>query len=381
MLLAALGGLVAGALAQLRGDDRRTRGMALGAFQAQRFEEAGSALAQLSWKTAADWILAARVELAQGRPESAVGALRHVTDSDPRGAEARYLEGSMELQNRHRPWAAEAALLAALKRAPKMTSARQKLFQLYYTFSMKRQCAEQFRALEAFGEPTVDDVYRACVTNRPGAERERLVTKLKEFLAADPSDRRSRLALAEELRKFNRLAEAEQALSGLARSDPIARALRVRVALEQSDLKWADALLADGAPDDRELAPMRGRLALARGDVKRAVHEFRIAHAACPDDREILFGLGKALRLAGDDAAAAPLLETAARCDTLELLIQNLVVPGATSDATALHNLGAACEACGRLPEARAWYRLALGQNPTSSPTRQALARLERQAR
>jgi tetratricopeptide (TPR) repeat protein len=357
-------------------DPRRLREQAAAAVKAERLEEAEAALARLDPKRALDWILQSKVDQARGRPAAALADLAHIPDSDRLGALARYMEGVILLNDLHRAPAAEAALRRAIALDPTAVPPRQTLCFLYYTLSMKPDFAVQFRALEARGSVIFDDVYHACIVTPGGTETQRMVDRLQGFLAADPADRRSRLALAEVLRGLNRLAEAEQVLAVLPQSDIPAQALRARVALDRADLPTVGASLATGPADDSDLAALRGRLALVRRDVPGAIRAFRIAMAAHPDRRDVLLGLGRALRLAGDPRAAAPYLQAAADHDRLALLLQDLVAPGATRNPRLLHELGAACEALRRYPEARAWYRLALTYDPPASKTREDLARL-----
>jgi Flp pilus assembly protein TadD len=173
--------------------------------------------------------------------------------------------------------------------------------------------------------------------------------------------------------------EARQVLAALPEADPQARAIRANLALDQGDLKTAQAILAASPADDPDLAPLRGRLALARRDHHAAIREFQLALATRPDQREILLGLGRALRMAGDNRAAEPYLVAAANLDALQLLIANLVTETAVSDPELFHKLGAACEAIHRIPEARAWYGLSLTYKPSALKTRLALSRLIRE--
>ena len=356
-------------------DLHRLREQATAAVKAERFAEAERALAQLPAKRPWDWILQAKVDQAAGRPDAALADLAHVPDSDRLAALARYSEGYLLFHSLHRAPAAEAALRRAIQLDPKSVQARRELSYLCYILSMKSEFAEQFRALEALGQLTFDDVYHACILLRRGDETRQIIDELNEFLRADPTDSRSRLALAEELRRLDRLAEAERVLGVLPESDTRAQGLRAQVALDRGDLETAQRILTSGQADDPDLAPLRGRLALARRDAKTAVHEYRIARATHPDRREILSGLGRALRMAGDRRAAEPYLKAAADRDQLELLMQSLVAPGAASDAQLLHKLGAACETLHRYPEARAWFSLCYSANPTPE-ARTALARL-----
>ena len=169
---------------------------------------------------------------------------------------------------------------------------------------------------------------------------------------------------------MNRRDEAAKVIEPLPRSDTQAEAMRAGLALDRSDLGEARAILDAGPADDPRLAPLRRPAGASRRDVATAVEQFRIAVAAQPGHRDSLSGLGRALRMAGDAKAAEPYLKAAADLDALELLMQNLISPGAPTDPKLLHKLGAACEALRRFPEARCWYRLALGYDPDADRTR-----------
>jgi tetratricopeptide (TPR) repeat protein len=361
-------------------EPHRLREQAAAAVKAQRYAEAEAALARLNPKRSLDWILQSKVDGARGRPAAALADLAHIPDSDRLGALARHSAGYVWLHNLHRAEAALAAFRRALELDPESLPARRELSRLYYIRGMKAEFAAQFRALEARGQLTFDDVYHACVLVRGGAETRQIIQELREFLAADPADCRSRLALAEELRGLNRVLEAEQVLAVLPESDTEAQALRARLALDRGDPKAAQAMLAAGPRDDPDLAMLRGRLALARRDLPEAIREYRLALAAHPDQRDVLLGLGRALRLAGDHRAAEPYLQAAADRDGLALLMHDLVAPGATRDPRLLHKHGAACERLRLDPEARAWYGLALAYDPSAGDSRAALARLAHRA-
>ena len=87
---------------------------------------------------------------------------------------------------------------------------------------------------------------------------------LARSLAADPDDRWTRLALAENQRKMGHLEESEATLSRLAPDDPRAIATRVQLAMDRGDDRAAERLLATGPAAEPALARLRGRLALSR---------------------------------------------------------------------------------------------------------------------
>ena len=136
-------------------------------------------------------------------------------------------------------------------------------------------------------------------------------------------------------------------------------------------------LLAEGPADHAGLARLRGRMALARRDIPAAVAHFRASLAAEPDHRDGLLGLIQAYRMAGEEDTAGPLQEEVNRHDALVNLLQRAASsPARRGDPRLLHDLGAACEALGLVPEARAWYGLAIARDPTSPEAQAALYRI-----
>jgi hypothetical protein len=82
------------------------------------------------------------------------------------------------------------------------------------------------------------------------------------------------------------------------------------------------------------------------------------------------------LRLSGQDRAAEPLLAAVRRHDVLIDLVRRAAELTSRDDPELLRGLGAACEDLRFLPEARAWYDLALARDPLNSQTQLALHRL-----
>ena len=127
-----------------------------------------------------------------------------------------------------------------------------------------------------------------------------------------------RVALAETLRQIGRRDEAIEVLTVVPESAPDALAVRACIALDRGDDRAAEAILAEGPADHPELARLRGRFALVHHDAPAAVRYFpRRAYSALPDDRDTVFGLGSALAMVGDHAAAAPYLRDSKAYDTL----------------------------------------------------------------
>jgi predicted Zn-dependent protease len=224
---------------------------------------------------------------------------------------------------------------------------------------------------------TFDNVFHWCLTRTTVWEPHERAEDLRKFVAADPDDRWSRVTFAETLRQTGRREEAERVISNLPESDLEARALRARIALDRGDDRAVVAILAAGPPDHAELNRLRGWFALAHHDGPAAVRHFRAAYAAEPDDRNTVFGLGSAFALVGDHAAAEPFLRDAKAYDTLGALLTRAANPANRNDVALMRALGAACEAVHRLPEARAWYQLAVQANPLDEEAQKALFRIK----
>jgi tetratricopeptide (TPR) repeat protein len=371
-----VGGLVA--LAWPSPDPDRLWEQAYNELRANQFDRAGASLARLGRlraPTPKDRVLAAQVAMARGRNEQALNELALVPDDHPLAPQARLQTGQLELR-RKRYVPAEAALLKALELDPKRVQARRELIYIYGMQLRRPELDATFRALSEGSALSYREVFLWCLTRGVTWEAREVEETLGKCLQADPNDRWSRLGLAEGLLKQGRFAETEAILAPLPETDADARDIRVRLALDRGDDVAAEALLAGGPLDHVGLALLRGRFALARGDGPEAVRHFRIAHDRAPNLRESIFGLGQALQKTGDPAAA-PLIEEARKHDRLGSLVQRAAVEANRSDPNLILDLGDACAAVGRIPEARAWYNLAVGRDPLDTRAQQSLARLK----
>jgi tetratricopeptide (TPR) repeat protein len=196
------------------------------------------------------------------------------------------------------------------------------------------------------------------------------------FVAADPDDRWSRLALAENLRRMGQTDRADSLLDRLPRHDADANVIRAQIAFDRQEMVRANECLDLGKSDDPRLARLRGRQALALRDGRSAVRHFRIAFAADPNDHETLFGLQSALELSCNDQEAKPIRDAAHKLDRLNTLLQRARAGEATRDPELLRQLGTTCAALRRNDEARAWLELAIARDPLDSESQQSLFRL-----
>jgi tetratricopeptide (TPR) repeat protein len=344
--------------------------------QVDQAEAALARLKDIRSPTALDRMLRAQVAMARSRVDAALADLDSVPDDHPIAAQARLSAGQLELR-RGRPRAAEAKFRAALKLDPKLVQARRELIYIYGILLCRAELNAEFRALSTMAPLTVDNVWHWCLTRNSAWEARELTAQLEGYIKADPDDRKSRLALAENYRALDRRQDAEKVLEYLGEADPDARALRARLALDVGDDLVAEALLKDGPSDHSDLARLRGKFALARHDGPAAVAHFRAAYKADPDHRDALFGLGQALIMVGEAEAAAPFVAAARDHDAFATLMQRASVRENRSDPALLRALGAASEKIHRLPEARAWYRAAIDLNPLDTEAQKALFRLQ----
>jgi tetratricopeptide (TPR) repeat protein len=347
-------------------------------LQAGRYEHAAAALARLRNLTPRDHVLKAQVAKALRRPDQALAELAGIPDDDPAAPGARLLAGQIELR-KDRIRLATAALQAALALDPTLVQAHRELVFINGILLRRRELNEHFQALARLAPMTFDELFAWCMTRNTVWEPHERAGVLRRFVAADPDDGRSRVALSETLRQIGRRDEATEVLAVVPESDPDARAVRARIALDAGDDRAAEAILAGGPAEHPELARLRGQFALVHHDAPAAVRHFRAAYSALPDDRDTVFGLGTALALVGDHAAA-PYLRDAKAYDTLGALLTRAANPANRHDAALLRALGAACEAVHRLPEARAWYNLAVQTDPLDAAAQKALYRLRRPA-
>ena len=338
-------------------------------------DSAAEQLGRLRKPTASDWFLRGQLAVARHDGDKAIDLLAQVPDGHGLAARARLLAGQTELR-RSRVRYAEKWLVAATRLDPRLVQAHRELIYIYATLLRRAELNAEFTALSKLTDLTFDNAFHWGLLRGNSWDPGKVIEGLSRYVEADPGDRWSRLALAENYRRMGRSDDAEKTLAGLSSGEPEVIDLLVRIALDRQDTERAEQLLASGPKDDPLLARLRGRLALARGDARSAVAYFRIAFAADPLNRETIFGLAAALELSGDPEAAVPYRQTAANLDRFNSLIQRASARGARADTHLLRHLGAACVALELNAEARAWYKLAISADPLDSESQEALYRL-----
>ena len=254
--------------------------------------------------------------------------------------------------------------------------AHRELIYIYGTQLRRTELNAEFVVLSQLSNLTFDNAFHWCLLRSYSWEPAKMLGGLEQYIEADPDDRWSRLALAENYRRMGRSDDALRALNGVPRSEPEVIDLLARIELDRHDVSKAERLVAAGPVDDPLLARLRGQLALARGDAKSAQGHFRTALAADPLSREALFGLTAALELCGNPKAAEPYRRSAANLDRLNSLVQRAATLREQKDANLMRQFGKACAALELNDLAGAWYKLAITADPMDSESQQALYRL-----
>jgi tetratricopeptide (TPR) repeat protein len=344
-----------------------------------RAEERLARLAQRRPPTADDMVLRAELELGRGRPDQAIGLLTGIPESDPHAASARLVAGQIE-KSRDRARGMEALFREAIRLDPKLAAARRELIFLYGMQARRADLNAQYRALAELEPLGYDDVFLWMNSFENRWINDLIRSHLERYLAADPGDRSSRLALAGVLVRYNDLEGAEALLRPLPDADPDARVLRARIALSRMRMDEVRSIMNRGPTEHVDLALLRGQFAVRLKELATAAREFRIALRLDPTCREALEGLSAVLKQLGDREGADSAQRQAELWRRLTNLLQMAHVQH-IRDKALFTQLGETCESLGQFPEARAWYRLALDQDPLDPAVQKSLYRVRDRVR
>ena len=320
-------------------------------------------------------LVRAQLALARNHPDLALASLAEVPDDSYMAGRAHLLAGQIERQ-RDCLRLAEEEFRKAIRLEPELVQAHRELIYIHGMQLRRPELHGDFLALQALTNLKFDTVLYWCSLRNNSWEPGVVVGDLMRFVAADPHDRWSRLALAENFRRMGRKELADGILACLPPNDLDANAIRIQIALDRQDTELADKLLAIGSVDHPALARLHGCRALAHRDARSAVRYFRIAYAADPDDHDTLFGLRTALILLGNANEARTFCQAAGNLDRLNTLLQRANAGEAQKNPELVRELGAVCAALHRDAEARAWLQLAITRNPLDSEAQEALFRL-----
>lgn len=351
------------------------------ALKAQRIDEAqglASQITRLRGANPMDWMLLAQLDMARDETDSAIEKLAKIPDDHRMAAQARLMSGQLELR-RQRVRFAEHYLREAITLDPSLAQAHSELIYIYGYQLRRRELNAEFLALSRLRDLTFDNVFHWCLMRLATWEPGPIIKDLSRFVAADPEDRWSKLAIAENYQRQGLLDEAKAAIASLPESDLDALAIRVMLAIDRHE-EEAERMLALGPEDYPPLARIRGRLALARRDASSAARSFRIALADDPLHRDTLLGLANALTLLGEEKELAPVRDTFRKLELLNSLVQRAAGAGGRNNPELVRALGEVCADLGLFEVATAWYKVAIAGNPLDPVAQQALYRLSERA-
>ena len=332
-------------------------------------------IARLRAPTEVEWSLRAQLAIANGHPDEALAALKHIPEGHPLAAQAFLLAGRIERQ-RNRIRAAEAKFRQALACDPGLIGARKELIYILDMQLRRREVDAEFKSLSR-STPLSHQELIAWALSHFSVYVLDSVEQLEAFIQADPEDRYSRLSLATAfLNSPGTQSRVEPTLEPLPRSDPLAAALLIELKLKQGRVDEAVELLQSVPGDDPHLARLRGRVAIMRHDYRAAIRHFQKALTEEPYDRVSFTELGRSLSLSGDQTRAEIYLARARQLDDLYNLINGVRRPDRENQPSDLTQFGRTCEAAGLIDEARGWYLLAIDREPLNAEAQRALQRL-----
>jgi tetratricopeptide (TPR) repeat protein len=339
-----------------------------------RAQRALDRLARLRPPTSLDASLRAELEVGRGHPDEAVALLAEIPDGDPLAARGRLVAAQIE-RSRHRARRTRELLEDALRLDPGLSPARRELILLDARQGRRDDLNLQFRALTRREPLGYEDVFLWTTSFENLWVNETIQPHLEGFLRADPDDRASRLALAGVHVRANQVEQARALLEPLPEDDADAQVLRARIALSQMRLDDVRGILERGPAEHVGLALLRGHYALRNNRPREAARQFRTVLRLEPDNREALEALAPLLKQLKDPEADA-IQKRADRWRRVMTLLQRAKMEEPRHEKATLTALAEACEDAGQVPIARAWYRLALEQDPLDPGLQQTLYRL-----
>ncbi len=318
----------------------------------------------------------ARLNLALKRDDRAVELLNSIAETSKMAPLARRISGQIHVRA-GRIKAAEKDFLSAIRLDPTEVIAHRELIYIYGLQLRRRDLRETFEKLSRISPMRFQNVFHWCLTRGNDWEPQEIIDDMTKFLAADPTDKWSRIALARSLRRLVRLDEADKAVEPLPADDPDAASIRAQLALDRNDADKARQILKSVHSDNFDLSMMKAQMALSEGSLDEAEKQFRTAAKIDPDNRDAIVGLARVLGAVGKKDEARLYQERSTNLDKLATLVQEAARPNAEKVADLPRRLALACETVGHLPEARAWWGVMADLNPLDSEAQQAIFRID----
>jgi tetratricopeptide (TPR) repeat protein len=349
------------------------------AFLGGRWDQARALLSRIErsrTRTSLDWMLEAQLASASGKTLEALTALGQIPDSHAISPQAHLLAGRLHRQCRCLK-KAEACFQRAIELKPTLIEAHKELIYILGIQSRRREVDAEFHSLAKLARLTHHDLFTWALTHFTHWNPD-IVQDLDGFIAADPDDRYSRLAVVELLLERPEVEDyITRILAPLPNSDTDALALRINLEFNLGRFDEAEGLLAEAPGNHSRISRLRGEMALRHHDLDAAIKHFRAALSAEPYDRVSPMQLAQALKLKGDKAGAEVYLDRVSRLNRLYNLIIRIRSPGRENQVADLAELGRASEEAGLPEEARGWYTLAISIDALNQPAQEALFRLK----
>ena len=290
---------------------------------AGRYDRVAAAIERLSRQrrpSPLDYLLRAQYAAARQQPDAALADLERVPDDHACRSKARLLAGQIELR-RDRVRRAEEWFQEALRLDSRLVQAHRELIYIYGMQLRRAELSAQFLALSQLTPLTSDNVFHWCLLRNNSWEPGEAVATLDRYVSADPADRWSRIALAENYRRMGQADSAESVLEPLALDDSEALVIRAQIAVDRQEQDRAERLLASGKKTTPNwpgcAAGWRSRNAtLHRPCINSASHSRPTPTIAKPSS-----GWRAALELAHETKAAEPFRELARNLERLNTLV------------------------------------------------------------
>ena len=191
-------------------------------------------------------MLEAQLASADGDIDKALTALALVPDEHRIASQARLMSGRLYRQQKSLP-KAEVELRKALDLKPELVDAHKELIYILGIQSRRREVDAEFHALAKLTKLTHHDLFTWALTHFTHWNPD-IVQDLDGFIAADPDDRYSRLAVVELLLERPEVEDyIKRILAPLPNTDPDALALRINLAFNLGRFDEAESMLASCA--------------------------------------------------------------------------------------------------------------------------------------
>jgi tetratricopeptide (TPR) repeat protein len=352
------------------------------AFLSGRWGQARRSLAHLKRlrsETGLDWTLQAQLDTAEGHFAQAFFALAQVPDTHPIAPQAHLLAGRLQRQLACLR-KAEGEFRHALRLNPRLIEAHKELIYVLGIQSRRPEVDAEFHQLARLSQLNHHDLMTWALSHFSHWNPD-IVADLDRFITADPLDRYSRLAVVELLLERPEVESyIVRILEPLPNSDPDALALRINLFFNLGRFEEAESLLAGAPSGHARISRMRGEMALRRHELDAAIRHFKDALSAEPYDRVSPMQLAQALRLKGDEPAAATYLDMVKRLNRVYTAINQMHSLKRKDQITDQAQLGKVFEEAGLHEEAKAWYALAIAADPLDGTAQEGFSRMSRLA-